>query len=301
MNDSILVSIIIPTYKRADMLTRAIDSALAQTYPHIEILVIDDNDPETEWRAITAGIMAQYAEEPRVRYIRHKRNQNGSVARNTGMCMAKGQLITFLDDDDWYLETKVERQVEFLLTHPQVRAVFCGWNRDGEDVIPKLIGDMSLGLLSGRNILITNSLMLWREDALRCGGFDPEFRRHQEAVFMLRYFRQGGTIGRLPEVLVGFDVSDRSNEPTPEKDEAYNFQLLHAFADVIDRCEREHPGAKNLIYCQRFRVVLIKYIKHKCYGSALRLYLKLLRIAPVDFHLDLAEYIRWRLFQKGKA
>ena len=106
------VSVIIPTYKRAKMLSRAIDSVLNQTYRNIEVIVVDDNNPNDEYRKATSLIMENYCTDERVHYICHEKNMNGSVARNTGMINASGEFVTFLDDDDIYMPQKVEKLVK---------------------------------------------------------------------------------------------------------------------------------------------------------------------------------------------
>ena len=99
MNEE-LVSVIIPTYKRSEMLPRAVESALNQTYSNIEVVVVDDNDPESTWRKDTSERMLQFKNDNRVKYICHEKNSNGSVARNTGIKNSAGSIIAFLDDDD---------------------------------------------------------------------------------------------------------------------------------------------------------------------------------------------------------
>lgn len=98
-----LVSVIIPTYKRPQMLGRAIDSVLSQNYENLEVVVVDDNTDDDEFRLETIRFMAKYASDSRVKYIKHRINQNGSSARNSGILHAKGEYIAFLDDDDFFL------------------------------------------------------------------------------------------------------------------------------------------------------------------------------------------------------
>ena len=111
------VSIIIPTYKRhTDLLKRAVDSLIGQTYPNIEIILVDDNAGET---------LAGYREEvesfvealacSRLVYLQNRENLGGSGARNEGLKAATGEYVTFLDDDDRYLPDKVKRQLSFML------------------------------------------------------------------------------------------------------------------------------------------------------------------------------------------
>ncbi|MGL5257921.1 MAG: glycosyltransferase family 2 protein, partial [Proteocatella sp.] len=200
-----LVSTIIPTYKRADMLDRAILSVLNQTYKCVEVVVVDDNDPNSEWRIKTKNIMSKYQGDKRIKYICHEKNMNGSVARNTGIKNASGEIVCFLDDDDEFEKNKIQNQLNYLLENREFHAVYCGWDRDNKIVVPQKTGDLSYELLSGTNLIYTNAIMMYKQDAINCGGWDESFMRHQEAAFMLRYFRYGGKIGVVSENLVKFD------------------------------------------------------------------------------------------------
>ena len=87
MNNYPLVSIVIPTYSRPLYLKRCIESVLNQTYSNIEIFVVDDNNPDTEFRRDTEKIMSEYLNHKNVTYLQHECNKNGSAARNTGWKM----------------------------------------------------------------------------------------------------------------------------------------------------------------------------------------------------------------------
>ena len=114
MEENYFVSVIIPTYKRPDTLDRAINSVLAQTYPYVEVIVVDDNNPDTEGRRLTEEKMAPYSDNPRVKYIKHEKNKNGSAARNTGAKASNAKYLAFLDDDDEFFPEKIDAQVKRL-------------------------------------------------------------------------------------------------------------------------------------------------------------------------------------------
>ena len=82
MKENPLVSVVIPTYKRSETLTRAIDSVLEQTYPSIEIIVVDDNGEGTEMQLETEKALENYIISGEIVYIKHEVNRNGSAARN---------------------------------------------------------------------------------------------------------------------------------------------------------------------------------------------------------------------------
>lgn len=112
---SVKVSVIVPTHNRPHFLGRTIDSLLAQTYCNTEIVVVDDNAPDSPARADTQALMKSYEQYDNVVYIRNKKPMGGGLARNEGIRAATGDYVTFLDDDDIYLPEKVETQISFML------------------------------------------------------------------------------------------------------------------------------------------------------------------------------------------
>lgn len=288
-----LVSVVIPTYKRARFLARAVDSVLNQTYSNIEIVVVDDNEPGSNYRKDTQAIMNLYDRDIRVRYIQHDHNRNGAAARNTGTAASRGDYICYLDDDDWFLPDKLYKQIQFLKLHPQFEAVYCGYERDGIAAYPYKDGDLTFELLSGIEIIYTNTIMIKRESAVACGGWDERFRRNQEAVFLLHFFSWGGMIGALPEVLVQFDVSDAANRSDPLQHERDMDLFLSINEAEIERCRTRYTDSCQMIYSYRYRGVLLNFIKHGYWINALVLYRKMARALPGRFTRDCAFYI-WR-------
>lgn len=111
-----LVSVIIPTYGRAELLSRAIDSVLEQTYQNLEIIVINDNHLNSEHYQPTVMIMKKYENNPKVKFVSDGRNVGGSLARNKGIDASLGEYISFLDDDDYYYSNKLAEQISLLLS-----------------------------------------------------------------------------------------------------------------------------------------------------------------------------------------
>lgn len=197
MNPNVLVSAVIPTYKRPDKLDVAIKSVLQQTYPHIEVIVVDDNDPDTEGRKLTEEKMAQFNDEPRVKYIKHERNKNGSAARNTGARAANGEYVAFLDDDDEYLPRKIETQLEALKGRGEEwaccyskyatrkaggKAVKSSEHREGNLYLDALA--RNLWIASGSNLLVRKTAFF------DINGFDESFIRNQDIEFLTRLLKK---------------------------------------------------------------------------------------------------------------
>ncbi len=113
---SSLVSVIIPTFNGARFLAQTIESALAQTYPNLEVLVVDDGSTDE-----TPAVAASYG--PRVRYV-HQANAGTAAARNRGILEARGEFIALLDHDDLWEPRKLERQLPVFATDPLIGVVF---------------------------------------------------------------------------------------------------------------------------------------------------------------------------------
>ena len=106
------VSVIIPSFKRPDLLERAIKSVLDQTFQDFEIIVVDDNAPG-DIKKQTRRIVESF-NDGKLRYVSHERNKGNASARNTGIGLASGEYIAFLDDDDVFLPKKLEVHVSGL-------------------------------------------------------------------------------------------------------------------------------------------------------------------------------------------
>jgi glycosyltransferase involved in cell wall biosynthesis len=112
-----LVSVIVPSYNGARFLPESLDSILAQTYPHIEIIVLDDASTDD-----TPAVAARYA--GRITYVRQAVNRGQFDNVNDGIARATGELVAVYHADDVYLPEIVEREVAYLEAHPDVAAVF---------------------------------------------------------------------------------------------------------------------------------------------------------------------------------
>lgn len=122
-----LVSVIIPTYNRADLITETIESILAQTYGNIEIIVVDDGSTD-ETFAVVKRIKAS-----RLKYIKTSNSGRPAIPRNIGFGVSCGEYIAFLDSDDIWLPDKIKRQMEIFEKMPEVGLVFCQCNFFGKE------------------------------------------------------------------------------------------------------------------------------------------------------------------------
>ena len=109
-----LISVIVPTFQRSSLLPRAIDSILAQTWENIEIVVVDDNLPDSEEQKETHRVLERYKDRKRFLYLTTPGKIGGGAARNLALRQCHGEYVAFLDDDDKYLPDKLEKQISFI-------------------------------------------------------------------------------------------------------------------------------------------------------------------------------------------
>ena len=186
-----LVSVIIPSYGGGQYLARTIDSVLNQTYPNIEIIVVDDNGVGTSNQLSTQKVMQKYDTNEKVKYVCHEVNKNGSAARNTGFRHSSGKYIALLDDDDEYLSEKIEHQVaDIEKLDDSYALVYCGNEVVyGEDVKikPKTkSGHLFYEVMMHEVTIGSDSLLIRRSVWEELNGFDESFRRHQDYEFTAR-------------------------------------------------------------------------------------------------------------------
>lgn len=209
-----LVSVVIPTFSRADMLERALGSVVSQTYEDIEIVIVDDNGAGTDAQASTAERVARFESEHGVTcsYICHDSNRGGAAARNTGVEACRGDLVAFLDDDDVYLPARIERMVPVLLGDPESGLCYSHCRAIYEDGSTKdyaqtyngrcLFEQATFGCISA------TSQWLCRRDALMSvGGFDISPAK-QDSIALYKLLLAGYTIQCIPEVLSLFYEHD---------------------------------------------------------------------------------------------
>lgn len=284
-----LVSVIIPTYKSANIISRAVESVLNQTYKHIEILVIDDNSPDWPERAETEIVMQNYTGYSNIRYIKHSENKNGAAARNTGIQHSKGEYIAFLDDDDWFMPVKIEKQIDFLNEHPEFNGVYCFAERGGKPIptIPYK-GDVTKQLLLMQSRLFTPTLLLRAYSIKAINGFDVTFKRHQDYEMLLRYFKSGSMIGCVEDVLVGIGIDGVSNHLNADKLYKLKVNFINKFIHYIEEINKSEPDFKRIVLAKHFGQTLIPYIKDGNLFMVLKVILRYSWMCPSIFFEDIS-------------
>jgi glycosyltransferase involved in cell wall biosynthesis len=208
-----LVSVVIPTYNRASLIPAAIESVLGQTYKNIELIIVDDGSSDN-----TQEVLAGYGD--RIRVVLQE-NAGPAIARNRGIAISKGDIIAFLDSDDQWLPTKLERQVESLrVAGPEVTCSLCNctvYYANGKQTSTFAIADMAptcetgiwlnpVEVLLNRFVMFNQAVAIRREVLERVGYFDETLRFGEDYDLPFRLAMEGPwTI--LRDELVSYHVA----------------------------------------------------------------------------------------------
>ena len=224
---TMLVSVIIPVYNSSKYISKAIDSVLAQTYSNYEIIVIDDGSTDN-----TKAKLEQY--KNKVRYI-YQENQGSAAARNTGIKLARGELIAFLDADDlWSMPQKLEKQVACFIADLDLGGVNTGWRIiDGSGKHIKTVQPwhkapkLDLETWLKKKCVRTSAMIFRREWLEKVGGFDPEIRQSHDVDLILRLSLAGCKTVWLKEETVCY----RQHEENTTKDSLKQAKYIQAVLD----------------------------------------------------------------------
>jgi glycosyltransferase involved in cell wall biosynthesis len=222
---SSLVSVIIPTHRRRIYLDDALRSVAAQTYPHFETIVVNDcpEDREAVERSISELCHGRF------RAVHHRQNLGVAAARNTGARAARGDILAFLDDDDFWLPTKLERHVAAHRGRPDVALIYSGFTKRWVDAIwpdavhgaQPLPDDIVSAMEQNRFCPEHVSLITVRRASFEMvGGFDQSFRQHEDWDLFYRLAPLG--FGAIADslVLVRQHLGDRLTTAYEERREA---------------------------------------------------------------------------------
>lgn len=232
------VSVIIPAYNAADCVGRAIESALAQTYPPLEILVVDDGSKDN-----TAEVVARYPAP--VRLIRQANGGTGA-ARNRAAREARGSWLAWLDADDSWEPTKLERQVQYT-ADPMVGIIHClAVGNNNADSIPTKI---TFQQLWQKNCIGVSSVIIRRSAFEQVGGFNPERGLMSVADYnlWLRTTWAGWQVATCPEKLWSYTPATGSLSSQTER-------MTREELANVDVIAQELKLPAGLVAEKRFRI-----------------------------------------------
>ena len=208
-----LVSVIIPTYKRSETLARAINSVMAQTYEFIELIVVDDNADFPEVRSANKELILKY---PQIKFICNDKNLGGGLSRNEGLKVASGEFVAFLDDDDEYLPTKIEKQIDkyFSLNNQDIAIIYCYAemvNIDKTTYTYYMDYEGTPLLENIKHCLAPTSFWLCKKEKLMSVGGFENISSRQDASLITKLILNNFRVHRVPEVLLKYYWHNSSN------------------------------------------------------------------------------------------
>ena len=227
-----LISVIIPTYNRADIISKSIESVLNQTYRNIELIIVDDGSTDDTIKSLGN------IKDKRLRVVQLEKNSGMCAARNAGANVAKGAYIAVQDSDVIWDEKKIERQYQHI-KNTNYDITFCRVLRGIENgimtTIPRdnftLSDDIYKMLLAGN--FIDSPTILMKKKVIDLVEFDPIVRRFTDWDFSLRALKSGFSIGYLPEILVTSYIQNDSTSNTENEYESLKF-IYNRFKEDID-------------------------------------------------------------------
>ncbi len=282
-----LVSVVIPTYKRTvEYVSKAVESVINQTYPNVEIIVIDDSTSAYENQKETEKYFSSL-NKGNVIYLQNEENLGGSLSRNRGIQAATGDYITFLDDDDEYLPEKVEKQLQFMLDK-KLEMSFTDlaiYSPEGTVVdfreysgIKSFDNDYLLHYHLTRHMTGTPTFMFKAEKLRAIGGFDV-VKVGQEFHLMLKAIQSGLKIGYMPECYVKAyrhpdgGISGGTNKIKGEK---ALFEFKQQFFPQLNKSEI------RFIRFRHHAVLTAGYKRNRMYGNMIIQAAKTALSSPAD-------------------
>lgn len=277
-----LVSVIIPTYKRPNMLGRAIESVLSQTYNNIEIIVVDDNG-NNKYRKLTENFLHKYIKNNQIIYIKHKNNLGAPEARNTGICNSKGKFLSFLDDDDIYKDDRIEKLVNKFNETKNLGFVYSyvKYVDENNNILrynKNSINQNALEFHLKRNIAPTSSLLV-KKEVLNEVGYFKNLNSGQEYELILRILLKGYKVDYVDEFLVTNYIHNKERISTnkQKKEGIINlYQIKKEYLHLIS--EKKQKEVKYFHFLNLFRY----YIKNKQKKEAFKCYIKAIKYNPYN-------------------
>lgn len=283
-----LVSVVVPTYNRADIIAQTVDSILAQTYAPLEVIVVDDGSSDATERALLPCL----ARDQRVRYLA-KPNGGVASARNLGIGQARGEFIAFCDSDDLWLPEKLNRQIP-LFADPKVTLVYSGVSllkADGSTSQPQgrefCQGDCFADLLR-RNPVPTSTAVV-RASALAQSGLFNE-RRDLQGVEDKHLWARLARIGSLAVVrqpLILYRLSLASVSSDQERMLKAELICLDDLSEIFAPLSASDHELFRQAYRETYRAYGHNLFNQKLYRAARKAFARARRLGPFHWRTQL--------------
>jgi glycosyltransferase involved in cell wall biosynthesis len=255
------VSVIVPTYDRAELVGETLDSIWAQTFHDYETIVVDDGSTDK-----TAELLAAFGNRIACRRIEHA---GQGTARNAGLEIARGECIAFLDSDDLWQQDFLEKMIQALDLNPRAGFVFCDYATFDEQGLVRCAGMPPKYKLRGRlfgallesDFICTGAILIRRGCFERVGGFDPRLPPVEDWDMWLRLAREYDA-GYVDEPLVQIRLGESNASRNPAVVYPLNLQVLAKLRrDFPDEARLYRPVMQR--QATNFHRALVKYFGAK--------------------------------------
>ena len=254
------VSVVIPTYNRASLLSRAVDSVLGQTYQDFEIVIVDDCSTD-DTRNVTAALQSRSesasGSRPCITVRRHRLNRGNAAALNTGIFAARGEYIALLDDDDEWLSSKLQKQVAVLDAASENVALVYGWLDAIDDetghrfpLYRETMRGCALEAVLGMRLPSPNSTLMFRASAVRSFGGLREGQPKGNDVYLITRIAQSYELELVPEVLCLYHVKHGHAQMSDETREsaAQGVEFVNQYLELFDPDLSMYPRSKARVW-----------------------------------------------------
>jgi glycosyltransferase involved in cell wall biosynthesis len=247
-----MVSVIVPTYNRGYCIAACLRSVLDQSFKNFEIIVVDDaSKDDTRAQVDSVG-------DPRIRYVAHEKNKGGAAARNSGIRVAGGEFIAFLDSDDYWHPEKLDKQISALqklglgygLSYTWISCV----DEEGKEVLrinPDIDGDCFQEMLVSNFIGSFSNIVVRKALLLEVGALDETFRSCQDWDLFIRLTRRAA-VHCLPEYAVRYLISTSDKHRISTNSQS----VIQGHTGMLVKYSQEYAVLPTKLKLRAFRVYM---------------------------------------------
>lgn len=250
-----MISVIIPCYNSAHMVSQTLDSVLNSTHKDYEIILVNDGSNDN-----LSEVISSYLNDNRIKYIEQE-NKGLSGARNTGISAAEGEYLVFLDADDLIYPNKLKTQKEYLDNHPDTDVVYShsqwfiedDFSNTREVKFPVYTGNVLKQLICG-NFIHVNSVMVRKVAVVNAGLFDEALRELEDWDLWLRLALGGSKFGFTPGVHSKVRIRKGSMTSNQKK---MNETMIKVLEKTINQIHTINPKNKSTLLSAAYRAIAI--------------------------------------------
>jgi len=288
-----LVSIIVPTYNRGEIISDTIVNLLSQTYKNIEIIIVDDGSNDN-----TEGVVREYT-NGNVKYFRVYTNKGPAYARNLGIKKSQGKYIAFQDSDDKWLPSKISCQVNALENTNASVICIRGIRVEGDQssVWPPSkyynTGVKPEHQILHKNFITPLAILAERESIVNIGGFDESFPAFEEWDFAIRLIEESNPLF-INDVLF---VSNKRNDALSNS----SYKMANGREKIL--LKHSHKISSDNVHAEHCYIIARSYIDARSPSKAFTFFLRAIYLNPLRFKYYISflmSYVTYTLGAKNR-